>query len=63
MRLRPAISIGSQASGISALMKSGYVSPQTKLIMQPIDVPMISLRCVTRRPSVSIRCCAVTMSS
>ena len=34
MRLRPAISIGSQESGISARAKSGYTSPHTKLCMR-----------------------------
>ena len=50
MRLRPAISIGSHASGISARANVGCVSPQTKACMQPIDVPMMSRSCVTPRP-------------
>ena len=35
----PAICTGKHASGISASMKSGYTSPQTKECMQPMDVP------------------------
>ena len=62
MRLRPAISIGSQASGISALAKSGCSSPHMKLIMQPIDVPMISR--MWRIPRLaSIWRCASTVSA
>ena len=43
-RLRPAICTGRHAIGMSASMKSGYVSPQTKECMQPMDVPKISRR-------------------
>ena len=42
IRLRPAICTGKQAIGISASMKSGYVSPHTHECMHPIDVPKIS---------------------
>ena len=44
MRLRPAISTGALASGISASMKSGYVSPHIQVCIPPIDVPMTSRR-------------------
>ena len=43
MRLRPAISTGALASGISASIKPGYMYPQIQVCIPPIDVP------VTRR--------------
>ena len=58
-RLRPEICVGTLASGISASMKSGYVSPHSQVCMPPIDVPMTSRRWFTPRPSVSSRCSAV----
>ena len=47
IRLRPAICAGSEASGISASMKSGYISPQSQVCIPPIDVPMTSRRWLT----------------
>ena len=56
MRLRPAIWTGRQAKGIRASTNSGYVSPQTKVCMQPIEVPRIRRRWSTCRPWVSMAC-------
>ena len=42
MRLRPAICVGAQASGIRPSMNVGNCSPHIHECMQPIDVPMTS---------------------
>ena len=44
MRLRPAICVGSQASGINASIMLGHASPHMKECMQPIDVPITRRR-------------------
>ena len=44
MRLRPPISTGAEASGISASMKSGYIVPHIQVCMAPIEVPITSRR-------------------
>ena len=62
MRLRPEICVGRLASGISASMKSGYISPHSQECMPPIDVPITRRRWLTPSPSVSNRYWAVTMS-
>ena len=44
MRLRPPISTGAEARGISASMKSGYMVPHIQVCMAPIEVPITSRR-------------------
>ncbi len=43
-RLRPPICTGRLASGISASIIVGYVSPHSQVCIPPIDVPMTSRR-------------------
>ena len=43
-RFRPEICVGRLASGISASMKSGCISPQSQVCIPPIEVPMTSRR-------------------
>lgn len=62
-RLRPTIAVGWQAMGIMASAKSGWVSAQTKMCIQPIEVPSISLTRSTPSPSTSSRRWASTMSA
>ena len=61
-RLRPEIWSGRLASGISASIASGYVSPHTHVCMPPIDVPITSRSFDAPSPSVISRYCARTMS-
>ncbi|MCU0564796.1 MAG: hypothetical protein MUE48_12820 [Desulfobacterales bacterium] len=63
MRLRPAIATGRLASGMSASMSCGCVSPHIHVCIPPIEVPMTSRRWFTPSPSVTSRYCACTMSA
>ena len=63
IQLRLDISVGCDAIGTSASMKSGYASPQIQVCMPPIELPITRRRCLTPRPSVTSRYCAATMSS
>ena len=59
---RAEIWVGSDASGISAAMHSGWSPPHSHVCMPPIEVPMMSRAWFTPRPSVSRRYCASIMS-
>jgi hypothetical protein len=61
--LRPDIAVGRQAIGTTASMKPGQRAAHIQACMPPIELPTITRRCFTPRPSVNRRCCALTMSS
>ena len=63
IQLRPDISLGSDAMGTSASMKSGYMMPHSQACMPPNELPSTRRKCLMPSPSVTSRYCAVTMSS
>ena len=63
IQLRLDISVGCEAIGTSASMKSGWVTPQIQACMPPIELPSTRRKCRIPSPSVSSRYWAATMSS
>ena len=63
IQLRLDISVGCEAIGTSASMKSGWATPQIQACMPPIELPITRRRWRMPRPSVTSLYCAATMSS
>ena len=63
IQLRPDISVGIDAIGTAASMKSGYFWAQIQVCMPPIEFPSTRRRWRTPRCSLTRRYCASTMSS